>query len=45
MYLLIDIEIRGGLELNLILAIDFTGSNGKPSDPSSLHYINPNQPN
>lgn len=23
------------------IAIDFTGSNGDPSSPQSLHYINP----
>ena len=33
--------LRSGLELNLIVAIDFTGSNGAPTAPSSLHYINP----
>lgn len=32
--------IRGGVELNLILAIDFTGSNGIPSCKDSLHAIN-----
>lgn len=37
--------LRGGLQLNLIAAIDFTGSNGSPSSPSSLHYINPHKPN
>jgi len=30
--------IYGGLQLNFTVAIDFTGSNGHPSDPSSLHY-------
>ena len=29
--------IRGGLELNFVVAIDFTASNGNPSDLSSLH--------
>ncbi len=37
--------IRGGLELNLSVAIDFTGSNGIPTQPSSLHHINPMKPN
>lgn len=27
------------------IAIDFTGSNGRPTQPDSLHYINPNAPN
>lgn len=34
--------VRGGYELNLIVAIDFTYSNKVPSDPSSLHFIHPN---
>lgn len=37
--------LRGGLQLNLSVAIDFTGSNGVPSAPTSLHYINPYQAN
>jgi len=32
--------IAGGTEINLIVAIDFTGSNGDPRTPKSLHYIN-----
>lgn len=31
--------IRGGIHLNLICAIDFTGSNGVPTRPDSLHAI------
>lgn len=31
--------VRGGIHLNLICAIDFTGSNGVPSRPDSLHGI------
>jgi hypothetical protein len=27
------------------VGIDFTGSNGDPRSPQSLHYINPYQPN
>lgn len=31
--------LRGGIQLNLITAIDFTGSNGDPRKRSSRHYI------
>lgn len=31
--------LRGGCEISLIAGIDFTASNGAPSDPNSLHYI------
>lgn len=37
--------ISGGCELNFMVAIDFTGSNGMPSSPTSLHYMNPMGPN
>jgi hypothetical protein len=37
--------IMGGTEINLMLAIDFTGSNGKPTDPNSLHAIKVGQLN
>jgi hypothetical protein len=33
--------ISAGCEINLMVAIDFTGSNGDPVDPKSLHYIHP----
>eukprot|EP01080_Neovahlkampfia_damariscottae_P002551 gene2551-3513_t len=33
----------GGQQISLIVAIDFTASNGNPSDPDSLHYMNVNQ--
>eukprot|EP01137_Pigoraptor_chileana_P000536 Opistho-2@36895 len=33
--------ILGGCELNFTVAVDFTGSNGNPRAPDSLHYINP----
>ncbi|XP_075968696.1 copine-3-like isoform X2 [Anarhichas minor] len=33
--------IMGGCQINFTIAIDFTGSNGNPSTPQSLHYINP----
>ena len=31
--------LRGGLQLNLVTAIDFTASNKDPRDPHSLHYL------
>ena len=33
--------ILGGCQIELSVAIDFTGSNKHPSSPKSLHYINP----
>ncbi|XP_058752938.1 protein BONZAI 3-like isoform X3 [Vicia villosa] len=32
--------ISSGFELNFMVAIDFTASNGNPQQPDSLHYIN-----
>ncbi|KAF1788399.1 EF-Hand 1, calcium-binding site [Phytophthora cactorum] len=34
--------LRGGCEVSLIVGIDYTASNGSPSDPSSLHYMGGN---
>jgi hypothetical protein len=31
--------LRGGVQLSVILAVDFTGSNGDPSFPTSLHAL------
>jgi hypothetical protein len=31
--------LKGGCEVSLMIAIDFTGSNGNPSETSSLHYL------
>jgi hypothetical protein len=28
-------------ELNMMLGVDFTGSNGNPASPQSLHYRSP----
>ncbi|KAF7805157.1 protein BONZAI 3 [Senna tora] len=33
--------ISSGFELNFMVAVDFTASNGSPRSPDSLHYINP----
>uniref|UniRef100_A0A8P4KJW0 Copine-3 n=1 Tax=Dicentrarchus labrax TaxID=13489 RepID=A0A8P4KJW0_DICLA len=33
--------IMGGCQINFTIAIDFTGSNGDPKSPMSLHYISP----
>ena len=33
--------VEGGLEIHLAAAIDFTGSNGSPESPTSLHYVAP----
>ncbi|KAG1662681.1 hypothetical protein FOA52_014607 [Chlamydomonas sp. UWO 241] len=45
-----DVEVRpsfldylsAGTEMSFLVAVDFTGSNGNPADPSSLHYMHPN---
>jgi hypothetical protein len=39
--------IIGGCEISMVVAIDFTGSNGDPRSSDSLHYISriPNQLN
>jgi len=34
--------IKAGLDMNLIVAIDFTQSNGDPNNPNSLHYLHTN---
>ena len=31
--------LTGGMELQMMVAIDFTGSNGDPRKPGTLHYI------
>ncbi|CAK7340831.1 unnamed protein product [Dovyalis caffra] len=33
--------ISSGFELNFMVAVDFTASNGNPHNPNSLHYIDP----
>merc|ERR1711892_1572349 len=38
--------IQNGTELNFMVAVDFTGSNGNPSERTSLHYNDPSgEPN
>uniref|UniRef100_A0A4W3HZK3 Copine III n=1 Tax=Callorhinchus milii TaxID=7868 RepID=A0A4W3HZK3_CALMI len=34
--------IMGGCQLNFTVGVDFTGSNGDPRSPDSLHHISPN---
>merc|ERR1712045_834604 len=33
--------VNGGCEFQLCVAIDFTGSNGDPRKPGTLHYLAP----
>uniref|UniRef100_A0A7N8Y8F6 Copine-3 n=1 Tax=Mastacembelus armatus TaxID=205130 RepID=A0A7N8Y8F6_9TELE len=33
--------IMGGCQIHFTIAIDFTGSNGDPRSPQSLHFMNP----
>jgi hypothetical protein len=37
--------LHGGMSMSFVVSIDFTGSNGNPQSPDSLHYINPRVPN
>lgn len=37
--------IRGGTQINFVVAVDFTASNGDQNNPNSLHYLNPYEPN
>lgn len=37
--------LQMGLQVSLVVGVDFTLSNGEPSNPGSLHYINGNVPN
>ncbi|XP_071823026.1 copine-8-like isoform X2 [Apostichopus japonicus] len=37
--------IQGGTQMNFTVAVDFTASNGDPRQATSLHYMNPYQPN
>ncbi|XP_077430417.1 copine-1-like isoform X2 [Vanacampus margaritifer] len=33
--------VMGGCQINFTVGIDFTGSNGDPRSPNSLHYLSP----
>jgi len=37
--------LKAGVQIGLSIAIDFTGSNGNPQDPRSLHFIRGQEPN
>lgn len=39
-YTLMD-YIRGGCQISLMIALDFTASNGIPTNPNSLHFMSP----
>lgn len=34
--------LRSGWQISVVCAIDYTASNGNPSQSSSLHYLGPN---
>jgi Copine/C2 domain len=36
--------VSGGCQLNVVVGIDFTGSNGDPRQPGTLHYRNNHDP-
>ncbi|KAG5475032.1 hypothetical protein CUR178_04482 [Leishmania enriettii] len=37
--------LRAGMGIDIVFSVDFTGSNGPPSDPRSLLFYHPCQPN
>lgn len=37
--------IRSGTQMHFVVAIDFTASNGTPTDPQSLHHLSAYRPN
>ena len=37
--------LQGGMNMNFVVAIDFTASNGDPKNPNSLHFISNQHPN
>lgn len=37
--------LQDGWQVSLAVSIDFTGSNGNPRQPSSLHFMDPTSPN
>lgn len=37
--------LKKGLQISMVVGIDFTGSNGNPNEPSSLHYFGGSEPN
>ena len=41
----VDYIYTDKLQISMMCAIDFTGSNGEPHSPSSLHYLNTAEPN
>lgn len=43
MYSFLD-YVMGGCQINFTVGVDFTASNGNPSHPQSLHFIDPVRP-
>ena len=37
--------LQGGMEMNFVVAVDFTASNGDPSQHNSLHFVSNQYPN
>lgn len=37
--------LYGGMNMTMVVGVDFTASNKDPEDPSSLHFINPSYMN
>jgi len=37
--------LQGGMEMNFVVAVDFTASNGDPSQQNSLHFVSNQYPN
>lgn len=41
----LDYVQKGGVVINTVFAVDMSMTNGNPSDPGSIHFLNPRGPN